>query len=124
VSGAAGSPALGPWRVFRSEKEIPAELVERMVALVRQIAGPWPLIDHVQRHEARAIAALLPEPVDPDLIEAREIALKYGLPGIMHYRTTNQTRDGACDDMLAVQLVLEAIKRGRELAKRDPSHAA
>jgi hypothetical protein len=53
--------------------ELPVELVERMVALVRGLSDPQ--IDaryNLGVAEARAIAALLPEPVDPLLVMARE----------------------------------------------------
>lgn len=57
---------------------VPAELVERMVALVRGMAiRSTPAsreIDAAENKEACAIAALLPEPVDPDLVLARQIA--------------------------------------------------
>lgn len=50
--------------------------VERMVALVREIAefGRAAIDAGGIITEARAIAALLPPPVDPDLVTAREIA--------------------------------------------------
>jgi len=55
------------------------------------------------------------EPVDPDLIEAREIVVKwYG-----HGQTEN-IANGMEDDSLAVSVALLAIRRGRELAEAKP----
>ena len=55
-----------------SDREIAPEIVERCVALVRGLADGS--IVAAGYPEARAIVALLPEPVDPDLIEARHVA--------------------------------------------------
>jgi len=55
--------------------EISQELVERMVAFIRD-AATWPVVGC---DEAREIAKLLPEPVDPDLIEVRRLADECGV---------------------------------------------
>jgi len=100
------------------------DVTTRMEALVRGLAeghrGSWTWAAE-KIDEARAIVALLPEPVDPDLIEAREIVAKcckwfsnaadqrLMVPSIL---------DGSWDEAKAglVQATLAAIKRGRELA--------
>lgn len=107
--------------------DIPQELVERMVALVRELAGrPGGLMawhsDTPAKVEAVAIASLLPEPVDPDLIEAREfLILSHGAGVSEGYK--RYARDGSYDDDEDCQRWLAAIKRGRELASKDtPNH--
>ena len=98
--------------------EIAPELVSRMIALIETVAangkntssGVMGYAD-----EAKAIIALLPEPVDPDLIEARKISLAYGLPAALHRLTMRRTKAGEADGKVAIQSVLEALKRGREL---------
>lgn len=55
-----------------------------------------------------------PEPVDPLLIEAREICVKY-----FTSRNYSQTViDGLCDDDAIVQVALTALRRNLELAER------
>lgn len=86
------------------------EVVERMIALVRELAkvttikAPWII-------EARAIVALLPEPIDGDLVEARECAAQAQLLAVGEL-----TRAGKMDDQPIVIAALAAIKRGRALA--------
>ncbi len=107
--------------------DISPELVDKMVTLVRTMAACGePLTDHFIKgsgayfayRDAKAIAALLPEPVDPDLIEARELAIKHCTnvgttgEGIDEYAV----REGRYDQGYAVRGMLAAIKRGRELA--------
>lgn len=92
--------------------EIAPELVERMVALVRgMVALPEASArPHGAAFEkAREIAALLPEPIDPDLIEA--IALVNSKIDISGAATKAQH--------WAVQMALACIKRGRELAAKS-----
>ncbi|NYD88768.1 hypothetical protein [Sphingomonas melonis] len=62
--------------------------------------------------KARAIAALLPEPVDADLVEARRIAAD-------HYGGNPWIAEGECDEDKTVQIALAAIKRGRALEAGD-----
>lgn len=94
--------------------DITSELVERMVALVRGMAnGPdyWPI--HVNFapvptpwDEARAIAALLPETVDPDEAEADAIVKQCGA-------------GGKFGPYVGQHVILAAIKRGRKLAASE-----
>jgi hypothetical protein len=65
----------------------------------------------------RYIAAHEEPPVDPLLVEAREIALKFALPGRMHGIASAFVRKGAADDTDSVKAVLAALNRGIELAK-------
>jgi hypothetical protein len=110
--------------------EYDPELVERMVALVRKIAEE---ADRFQietgsldsdfllaegsalaARESRTIVAMLPEPVDPDLIEAREFIVRFNGPHA-EVGYTKSVREGRLDDNEDLQLFLAAIKRGREL---------
>lgn len=64
---------------------------------------------------ARAIVALLPEPVDEDLVEAREcVAEVYEQSG--RADLAQQTRGGHHDNRLRVQSARLALARGRALA--------
>lgn len=72
--------------------------------------------------EALAIVALLPKPVDPDLIEAREYHLLAcgGVdcdPGLVQ-----DVRRGGQDRSDFMQALLAAIKHGRELQKAESSN--
>lgn len=100
-------------------KEVEPELVERMANAIRRHARG--LVNmregYTVEAEFRAIASELPEPVDPDLIEARRIAAtayqasggsKIAVRGVL---------DGNRDDDWDVIACLTAIKRGRELAQ-------
>ena len=83
--------------------EISQELVERMAALVRAVADvpkDSALGQSGYASEARAIVAELPKPVDPDLIEAEAIFGKW---------------QGG--DQKMIDMVLSAIRRGRELER-------
>lgn len=86
--------------------DIPDEVVARMVALVREMAdrdSPTYYYDLFMR--ARDIAALLPEPVDPDLIEARKIVKAC-------YPEMTEGYNGR-----RMMVAKSALARGRELAK-------
>lgn len=76
------------------------DLTARMEAFVQRVATeadyPCQMVDF--RNEARAIVALLPEPVDPDEDEAMQLAAEIRCGGP------------------SVKLALAAIKRGRALA--------
>ena len=56
--------------------EIAPELVDRCIAFVRETAAHWNTADPIDFNEriahAAEIVALLPEPIAPDLIAARE----------------------------------------------------
>lgn len=94
-------------------------LVERMVALVRDLHADHVkhgAHDYVQDFVARtaAIVAELPKPIDPDLIEAREMAEALG------WASANRLEDlrtGRMDDFQGVKALLDALKRGRELQR-------
>lgn len=101
-----------------------AELVERMITCVRGLAAHWETADPIdidrRIEEARAIVAELPAPVDPDLIEAREVVCGYHHDkhpeSPWHVEQAAAVRAGVRDSMLDVQAALFGIKRGRELA--------
>ncbi len=112
--------------------EISAEVVDRMAALVRDAVAisrdGKNIFKGVSRErteaflgEAIAIDALLPKPVDPDLIEARKIAKSYGIIEIENGLTDERTVIGCgyADRNPSIGAVLRAIKRGRELAGRS-----
>jgi hypothetical protein len=100
--------------------EIAPELVERMAALIRDLHADhltYAMHDRVQDFVARtaAIVAELPKPVDPDLIEARNLAAsRWDREDMNSWAQT--ILSGACDGHTDVTLALTAIKRGRELA--------
>lgn len=98
--------------------------VHRMAKLVRQIEKGF-LMAYVNDsgiseydavNEARAIVALLPEPVDPDLLEARELYVVANNLGGDDATFVRKGQMDACDE---IQLALAAIKRGRELARQE-----
>lgn len=96
--------------------DISPELVERMVVLVRDLHADhlrYNLHDRQQDFCQRtaAIVAELPEPVDPDMIEARELVCVR-----QHVGQANIIREGKMDHMLDVRAAFDGIKRGRELA--------
>jgi hypothetical protein len=97
--------------------EISPELVERCVALVRQVAQgrPGSLQQTINRDLARAIAAELPAPVDPDLVLAREVA-SLAIVGCSPV-TAGKIAAGNGDAYSATQIALAAIKRVH--AERD-----
>jgi len=99
---------------------VPAELVERMEKLVREVAVRWSLntISKITA-EARAIVALLPEPVDPDLLLAREIVAKEfeRQTGCDWSEIGDRFRAGEHDDYLEVRSALSAIRRTREIER-------
>ncbi len=110
----AAQPASKP-HPAPSPSEVGPEVVERMIALVRGMASnddPHPHYD-----EARAIVALLPEPVDADLIEAREVAAAVFDNGGSHPSIASGLRAGKRDGGIDVTVALAAIKRGRALEK-------
>ncbi|WP_294138276.1 hypothetical protein [Sphingomonas sp.] len=97
--------------------EVGPEVVERMIALVRRMGGnssigqpfyEFEAITHAAAHydEARAIVALLPEPVDVDGVEAAKIA-----KGMIYGNDDSVSHDRI------VRLLKDAIKRGRALEK-------
>lgn len=100
--------------------DIAPELVERMVAHFRAVVAKFPSpatqkTDPLLK-EAREIVALLPKPIDPDLIEARLIVVRLALPGRYDGITGFAAGAGDADEKPYTRAVLAAIKRGRELA--------
>jgi hypothetical protein len=76
----------------------------------RENGGWWEIF-------ARYIAQHEQPPVDPDLIEAREVAVQYSLWCSGEIR--GQFRSGKNDDWAEIKIALAAIKRGRELANQS-----
>ena len=91
-------------------QDIDPKLVERMVALVRELAvtdrsGPWVLVNFSMT--AKNIVAEMPEPVDPDLLLAREVAS-------VHWGSeAHRVISGEMDNAGFVAVALAAIKRAR-----------
>jgi len=84
-------------------ESVSPEMVVRIRALCKAIQCNRNVVGvngHGVVYEAGQILNELPEPIDPDLIEARKIG------EAAHYNS----------DSLNEQLLLAAIKRGRELA--------
>lgn len=95
--------------------DVEPEIVERMVGFVRSCAEKPALTLYdslVIINEARAIVALLPEPVDPDLVEARLLSISFR----SGEKIKDEIMSGKRDDEEAIQALLAAIKRGRQLA--------
>ncbi len=101
-------------------EEISQDLAQRMAALVRDLRA-----DHIrygahdieQDFVARtaAIAAELPKPIDPDLLEARSICASFERsPGSILAFTVGEWDDGA-----TMRRVLAGIKRGRALSQGE-----
>lgn len=95
-------------------KDISPEVVEKLVAFVRNLASSSSASPIFR--QAADLVALLPEPVDPDLIEARKLAGALNQGG-----STEQWLSGKWDDGPAVQWHLAGIKRGRQLSQDQPS---
>jgi len=96
------------------------EVIDRLVALARGVAdqaAKYPmarLCDSELTEEAKALVELLPALPDPDIIEARALALdSHTAPSDEFRRYMEQ---GAYDADADVQRYLRAIKLGRKLA--------
>lgn len=102
-----------------------AALVRRMGTIYRDAGSPAELpprnYDMRDYAEARDIQNLLPKPVDPDLIEAREIAASM-LEVAQGGTHIEETRRGERDGYVHVCIALAGIQRGRELAAPEVSH--
>lgn len=107
--------------------EVGPEVVERMIALVRRLSASldkgstvFPSLSSMEHYaEARAIVALLPEPVDADLVEARRIAVEQLTAPGQSEVFLGLIADGTNDHYSEVRIALAAIKRGRALAAGD-----
>jgi len=121
-----------PWRIRNrspdkfaenaenSQPLISLELQARMVALVRRCAdSAMASGDLYTMREATAIVAELPQPVDPDLLEAREVAIATVGDRDWPQVWAKEVRAGQYDRESRVRVALAAIKRGRELAERE-----
>jgi hypothetical protein len=97
------------------------ECLAKMEAFVRRLAAAeiGPVVAGI---EAREIVAMLPKPVDPDMIEAREVVCENHHDrhpeSPWHADQAAMVRSGKVDNMLEVQAAYHGIKRGRELAQR------
>lgn len=95
-------------------------LWDRMEALVRDLASrDGACFVGEIKHEAQAIVADLPKPVDPDLIEARKLAASFSDREDVNHA---DYLSGDLDSGGEVQGFLAAIKRGRELAAPEVPH--
>jgi len=96
-------------------------VVDKVEAFVRKIAAMGFVMPHFNlaslSEEARAIVAELPQPVDPDLLEARKI--EYDICDEQGIDPEPALR-GEWDDKPGVRGVLAAIKRGRALERGEP----
>lgn len=95
------------------------EMLDRLEGLARRIADARVPIGNLIL-EARAMVAELPPPVDPDLIEAREMAaVRYSQRGETQLALVARPyRSGLNDEHWDVQTALAGIKRGRELERQ------
>ena len=106
------------------ERAVAPELVSRLVELARSVADS-PACTILQTVEAQNILAAL-EPVDEDLVEAREICAvsaisEYNDPGnrdvTLGSDLARHYRDGSYDKNSDMRRALAAIKRGPQLEK-------
>lgn len=102
--------------------EIPQWAIERAAELACEVATK-PIYNadkvvnlHLDQAFASYIAKHEEPPVDPLLIEAREIAAKH-YDGVCRYNTAEACRNGKWDGAPSVQLALAALRRGIELGK-------
>lgn len=104
--------------------EISQELAQRMASFVRKQAevnwlDPSDPRARPMYEEARAIVALLPQLVDPDLIEAREMFIELEGGVDADGEVVSDVRQGKADSTDEVRHILAGIKRGRELAAQS-----
>jgi len=105
-----------------TKPDVTAEAGRDALALLRKMSkwdGSFGLAEDAAA--ALNIVASVPEPVDPDLIEARAMAKKLASDTDSRWgseRHCNKYDSGELDDnlMAGVSLAYDAIKRGRELA--------
>lgn len=97
-----------------------AEMLDRMESLIRRLAdsyekeelyGGW-----AWRDEAKAIVAMLPEPVDPDIQLSRNIAADAKAKTGTGVDYCDYMRSGEYDHDSVRIAAFDGIKRGRELA--------
>lgn len=125
-----GNPASEHYTTWRIRNVQPAaakpaisdELVERAFELIRTMASAASAVEDEYRmadggiaddyQEAAAIVAELPEPVDPDEVEARELAR------VLANRIGGNSK--SFDQYDLEILAYEGIKRGRALERGEP----
>ncbi len=100
---------------------ISPEIQARMVELVRKITGnqfaaSTPIVIY---RDAADIAAELPKPVDPDLLEAREICALAQHPKFSPPDAVSDYRSGKFDRDTCVKRALTAIKSARRELERE-----
>jgi hypothetical protein len=105
-----------------SAAEISPDLVERMVDHIRKAAERYRDVRTSEplHRELLELAAELPVPVDPDLVEAREmVARSHDVwpDSAWHVGQAENARAGILDGCFRVSDTLAGIKRGRELAE-------
>lgn len=101
--------------------DIPEWAVKRANDLTSEAMkdGSWlPIGGHASAAFARYIAEHEEPPVDPLLIEARELAAQERERSFRGERTPEEYRSGAADGTPVMRLALAALKRGMELAPR------
>ncbi len=97
-------------------------IAKRMETLVRQMASPrWSTANNENYVEARAIVALLPEPVDADLVEARRIVADDVFHSFKNKGFSKELAQkylsGDMDDSAYIRLALAGMKAGRALER-------
>jgi hypothetical protein len=103
-----------------------ARLIQQFSDVAKESVDILGIPDHSAREAEAAIANLdqfiLPDPVDPLLIEAREIVATSDhdpWPGSpWHVNQAELIRAGRGDDMLVVRAAYNGLKRGMELASQ------
>jgi len=104
--------------------DIPEWAVKRATDLTSEAMkdGSWlPIGGHASAAFARYIAEHEEPPVDPLLIEAREIAAAAieAVPGEWSRHPPDSYRAGEHDDEPGLKAIVTALKRGMELAREE-----
>jgi adenylate kinase family enzyme len=97
--------------------EISQALAARMAAAIRAIydGGPRTTAQAKAWQEIDCILSQLPKPVDPDVLECREILATIAEENDWP-NNARLWRSGSWDNQSEMQLCLVSLKRGRELA--------
>jgi hypothetical protein len=116
--------------MMEDDMKTAAEMLDRMEALCRKMAAQFSeanskynqapylgstlvYIDAASYREACAIVSELPEPVDPDILVARQI-LADSLEGTNTAPDRQRYLDGLNDNWFATRAVVTALRRARE----------
>lgn len=115
IRNVAQAPETGP--TAPSGGEVGSEVVERALELVRDLVSADRFYIDALAKRAAEIVALLPEPVDADLVEARKLAASL----IEHHSPVMaaQIAAGHGDDYAPLKHVLAGLKAGRSLEKGE-----